>query len=83
MLTLSEHSFSSMFDSGTSTCTWSGVLTAADAVFAIAVSAADGPPCDQALGTARSAAWRLSDNDNTLTLDWSGAGGTLQVYARL
>ncbi|NQU39104.1 MAG: hypothetical protein HQ523_04045 [Lentisphaerae bacterium] len=83
VLTLTETSFTSMFDAGVAVCSWSGPLSSAGGIFTTTVADADGPPCNIALGTTRSAAWSLSNGNSTLTLNWMDAGGTLQVYARL
>ncbi len=83
VLTLATTSFTSRYDSGTEACTWSGTLTSTESTLTVTTSAADAFPCNQAVGTTRDAAWSLSNGNNTLTLDWSGTLGTLQVYQRL
>ena len=84
ILTLNAGTFTSEFDSDAATCTWSGTHTSTPTTLTITTDAANGPPCDQAVGKTRTAQLTLSANGNTLTLDWTAATmGTLQVYQRI
>ena len=82
VLALSPGAFSSVFDSDAVTCAWTGTHTFTQTTLTITTDDATGPPCGQAVGKKRTADLTLSADFNTLTLDWRGKIGTLQVYRR-
>lgn len=86
-LTLTPTSFSqsSNFEGGA--CTWTGSVSDVTASkLTIATATADGAPqCSEAVGRSASPTWAVSDDNNTLTLDYRGAiaFGTLQIWQRI
>lgn len=85
-LTLNPGNFSETrsFDGGT--CTWTGSVSNVTASkLTITTATAEGAPqCSEAVGRSASPTWAVSDDNNTLTLDYRGAiaFGTLQIWQR-
>jgi hypothetical protein len=70
---------------GPTSCIWSGAFSSTETEATVTTSSASGDEsCQNAVGNTRVAALSLSNNGNTLTLDYTAnAGGTLQVYMRV
>lgn len=84
-LDLSATTFISELDGPTS-CHWEGTYTANDTegTFVLVTTVGTGgAPCSNAVGQDRNATFELSEDFNTLTLDYRGSGGALQVYERV
>ena len=81
-LTIQTGSFTSTFVSAAQSCSWSGTLTATSTEITWSYDSATGPPCNMAVGTARTSTWTLSGDGETLTLDFTADGGALQVWSR-
>lgn len=87
-LTLEAASFEQESDFGTGICVWTGTVSDADdETFTITTETASGEAvCDQAIGGSASPTWEVSDEGDTLTLDYTDAGvpfGTIQVWERV
>lgn len=86
-LTLNATSFSQTVDFQGGTCTWTGSVSNVTATkLTITTATADGAPqCSAAVGQSATPSWDVSDDNNTLTLDYRGAIplGTLQVWSRI
>lgn len=85
-LTLNLTSFSQTSSFAGGTCTWTGSVSNVTASkLTITTATAEGAPqCSEAIGRSASPTWMVSDDNNTLTLDYRGAiaFGTLQIWQR-
>lgn len=85
-MTLDATSFSETQNFEGGTCTWTGsVSNVTDTTLTKTTTTADGAPqCAIAIDQSASPTWMVSDDNNTLTLDYRGAisFGTLQVWSR-
>jgi hypothetical protein len=82
-LTIQASSFTSTFSSPGQSCSWTGTLSATATQITWNYNSASGPPCTTAVGTSRTSTWTLSSDGDTLTLNFTGSGGTLQVWSRI
>jgi hypothetical protein len=81
-LTIQASSFTSTFDSPAQSCSWTGTLTATATQITWSYDSASGPPCTTAVGSSRTSIWTISGDGDTLTLNFTAGGGTLQVWSR-
>jgi hypothetical protein len=79
-LTVQGNSFTTTFDSPGQSCSWSGTLSSAATEIAWTTNSATGFPCSISVGTTQTSTWVLEGD--TLTLDFTADGGTLQVWTR-
>jgi hypothetical protein len=79
-LTVQGASFTTTFESPDQNCSWSGTLSSTATEISWTTNSATGFPCSIAVGKTLTSTWILSGD--TLTLDFTADGGTLQVWSR-
>jgi len=86
-MTLNADSFTETQNFTGGTCTWTGSISDVTATTLTKTpnTAEGAPQCSNAIGVSASPTWTVSDDNNTLTLDYRGAipFGTLQVWSRI
>ena len=86
LVTFSNWYYTADISAPTFWCYWGGDITYTDTAITVILEDALGSSdfCSQSPGSTIIAAWDISDDGDTLTLDWRGGApnGTLQVYTR-
>lgn len=86
-MTLNSSSFTETQNFTGGTCTWTGSISnvTATTLTKTPTTAEGSPQCSNAIGQSASPTWMVSDDNNTLTLDYRGTipFGTLQVWSRI
>jgi hypothetical protein len=81
-MTIQGNTFTSTFDSPSQSCSWSGTLSSTATEIAWTTNSATAFPCTISVGTTLTSTWTLSNGGDTLTLDFTADGGTLQVWSK-